>query len=92
MRHTVADRDARLTGALTTPERRRLTALPTKLVADDGPSAIHGIEHLIAQAHYRLRHLEDHPRLGRWAADLRIRHFVGPGAESPQTADPVRQS
>ncbi|MCG5213427.1 MarR family transcriptional regulator [Streptosporangium soli] len=73
MRHAVADRDARLTNALTTPERRRLTALLTKLVADDGPSAIHSIEHLIAQAHYRLRRLGDH-QLAPY--DLRTRHFA----------------
>ncbi|TMR31751.1 MarR family transcriptional regulator [Nonomuraea zeae] len=73
MRHAVAARDARLTGALTEPERQRLTALLTKVVADDGPSAIHSIEHLIAQAHYRLRRLGDH-RLA--AHGLRTRHFA----------------
>ncbi|MFI6793958.1 MarR family winged helix-turn-helix transcriptional regulator [Nonomuraea sp. NPDC050383] len=73
MRHAVAARDARLTGALTEPERQRLAALLTKLVADDGPSAIHSIEHLIAQAHYRLRRLGDH-RLA--AHGLRTRHFA----------------
>ncbi len=73
MRQAVADRDARLTGALTEPERQRLTALLTRLVADDGPSAIHSIEHLIAQAHYRLRRLGDH-RLAAYG--LRTRHFA----------------
>ncbi|MFG1947784.1 MarR family winged helix-turn-helix transcriptional regulator [Nonomuraea sp. NPDC048826] len=73
MRHAVAARDARLTGALTSPERQRLTALLTKLVADDGPSAIHSIEHLIAQAHYRLRRLGDHLLA---AHGLRTRHFA----------------
>lgn len=73
MRQAVADRDAQLTGALTGPERLRLMALLTKLVADDGPSPIHSIEHLIAQAHYRLRRLGDH-RLA--AYDLRTRHFA----------------
>lgn len=73
MRHAVADRDARLTGALTAPERRRLSALLTRLVADDGQSAIRSIEHLIAQAHYRLRRLGDH-RLAAYG--LRTRHFA----------------
>jgi DNA-binding MarR family transcriptional regulator len=73
MRHAVADRDARLTGALTEPERQRLTTLLTQLVADDGPSAIHSVEHLIAQAHYRLRRLGDH-RLAAYG--LRTRHFA----------------
>ncbi|MET8051568.1 MarR family transcriptional regulator [Streptosporangium sp. NPDC005286] len=91
MRHAVADRDARLTSALSTPERRRLTALPTRLVADDGPSTIHSIEHLIAQAHYRLRHLGDHQLA---AHGLRTRHFallpVGPAplpSAQSQSAD-----
>ncbi|MFI6802701.1 MarR family winged helix-turn-helix transcriptional regulator [Streptosporangium canum] len=73
MRHAVADRDARLTGALTAPERHRLNALLTRLVADDGQSAIHSVEHLIAQAHYRLRRLGDH-RLAAYG--LRTRHFA----------------
>ncbi|SDK54713.1 DNA-binding transcriptional regulator, MarR family [Nonomuraea maritima] len=73
MRRAVADRDARLAGALTEPERLRLTELLTKLVADDGTSAIRSIEHLIAQAHYRLRRLGDH-RLEAYG--LRTRHFA----------------
>ncbi|MEV4799446.1 MarR family transcriptional regulator [Nonomuraea sp. NPDC049421] len=73
MRHAVAVRDARLTGALTEHERRRLTTLLTTIVADDGPSAIRSIEHLIAQAHYRLRRLGDH-RLAAYG--LRTRHFA----------------
>ncbi|ROO87774.1 DNA-binding MarR family transcriptional regulator [Actinocorallia herbida] len=73
MRQAVADSDARVTAALTDLERRRLTALLTMLVADDGPSAIRSIEHLIAQAHYRLRRLGDH-RLA--AHGLRTRHFA----------------
>ncbi|WP_232835783.1 MarR family winged helix-turn-helix transcriptional regulator [Actinocorallia populi] len=73
MRHAVAARDARLTGALTAPERRRLTELLTRLVADEGPSAIRSVEHLIAQAHYRLRRVGDH-RLEAYG--LRTRHFA----------------
>ncbi|MCC5580925.1 MarR family transcriptional regulator [Microtetraspora sp. AC03309] len=73
MRHAVAYRDARLTSALTTPERQRLTAMLTKLVADDGPSAIHSIEHLITQAHYRLRRIGDR-QLATYG--LRTRHFA----------------
>ncbi|GAA0921539.1 MarR family winged helix-turn-helix transcriptional regulator [Nonomuraea longicatena] len=73
MRRAVADRDARLTGVLTTPEQRRLTVLLTKLVAGDEPSAIHSFEHLVAQAHYRLRRLGDH-RLAAYG--LRTRHFA----------------
>ncbi|WP_433411235.1 MarR family winged helix-turn-helix transcriptional regulator [Microtetraspora malaysiensis] len=73
MRQAVADSDARVTAALTDLERRRLAALLTMLVADDGPSAIHSIEYLIAQAHYRLRRLGDH-RLA--AHGLHTRHFA----------------
>ncbi|WP_245679173.1 MarR family winged helix-turn-helix transcriptional regulator [Actinomadura hibisca] len=73
MRQAVADNDARITAALTDLERRRLTTLLTVLVADDGPSAIHNIEHLIAQAHYRLRRLGDR-RLEAYG--LRTRHFA----------------
>lgn len=73
MRHAVADRDARLTRALTVPERRRLNALLTRLVANGGQSAIHSVEHLIAQAHYRLRRLGDHQLA---AYGLRTRHLA----------------
>ncbi|MFV2172102.1 MarR family winged helix-turn-helix transcriptional regulator [Actinomadura sp. LOL_016] len=73
MRQAVADRDARLTSTLTALERERLTALLTRLVADDGPSAIRSVEHLVAQAHYRLRRLGDH-RLAAYG--LRTRHFA----------------
>lgn len=62
-----------LTGALTELERQRLIALLTKVVADDGPSAIHSVEHLVAQAHYRLRRLGDQ-RLAAYG--LRTRHFA----------------
>lgn len=72
MRQAVADRDARLTSALTAPERERLTALLTRLIADE-PSAISSVEHLVAQAHYRLRRLGDH-RLAAYG--LRTRHFA----------------
>ncbi|MFI0357481.1 MarR family winged helix-turn-helix transcriptional regulator [Actinomadura sp. 9N407] len=73
MRHAVAERDARLTSALTASERQRLAVLLTKLIADDGPSAIQSIEHLIAQAHYRLRRLGDH-QLATYG--LRTRHIA----------------
>jgi DNA-binding MarR family transcriptional regulator len=72
MRQAVADRDARLTAPLTPAERRRLTELLTRLVAEQGQPAIHSAEHLIAQAHYRLRRLGDH-RLEEYG--LRTRHF-----------------
>ncbi|WP_371782897.1 MarR family winged helix-turn-helix transcriptional regulator [Streptosporangium subroseum] len=72
MRQAVADRDARLTAPLTLPERRRLTELISRLVADDEQSTIPSAEHLIAQAHYRLRRLGDH-RLKDYG--LRTRHF-----------------
>lgn len=72
MRRAVADRDARLTAPLTPAERRRLAELLTRLVADEGQPAIQSTEHLIAQAHYRLRRLGDH-LLEEYG--LRTRHF-----------------
>ncbi|GAA3119322.1 hypothetical protein GCM10010466_07740 [Planomonospora alba] len=73
MRQAVADRDARLTAPLSPGERRRLTELLTRLVADGGRPVIASAEHLIAQAHYRLRRLGDH-RLKEHG--LRTRHFA----------------
>ncbi|RJL32868.1 MarR family transcriptional regulator [Bailinhaonella thermotolerans] len=70
MRAEIADRDARITAPLTGDERRRLTELLTRLVAEDGEIA--STEHLIAQAHYRLRRLGDHI-LAPYG--LRTRHF-----------------
>ncbi|MFC7647604.1 MarR family winged helix-turn-helix transcriptional regulator [Streptosporangium lutulentum] len=55
MRQAAADRDARLTAPLTPPERHRLNELLGRLVAHDERSTIPSTEHLIAQAHYRLR-------------------------------------
>jgi DNA-binding MarR family transcriptional regulator len=72
MRQAVADREARLTAPLPPPERRRLNELLSRLVVHDERSAVPSTEHLIAQAHYRLRRLGDH-RLEDYG--LRTRHF-----------------
>ncbi|MDP9869495.1 MULTISPECIES: MarR family winged helix-turn-helix transcriptional regulator [Streptosporangium] len=72
MRQAVADRDAQLTAALTTPERHRLNELLSRLIAHDEQPTIPSTEHLIAQAHYRLRRLGDH-KLEDYG--LRTRHF-----------------
>jgi DNA-binding MarR family transcriptional regulator len=72
MRQAVADRDAQFTAPLTPAEQQRLTELLSRLVAHDEQSTIHSTEHLIAQAHYRLRRLGDH-RLAELG--LRTRHF-----------------
>ncbi|WP_068929066.1 MarR family winged helix-turn-helix transcriptional regulator [Planobispora rosea] len=73
MRRAVADRDARLTAPLSPDERRRLIELLTRLIADDERPAGAGVEHLVAQAHYRLRRLGDQ-RLKEYG--LRTRHFA----------------
>jgi DNA-binding MarR family transcriptional regulator len=72
MRRAVAERDARLTAPLTPAGRRRLAELLSRLIVEEEGAAIPSTEHLIAQAHYRLRRLGDH-RLERFG--LRTRHF-----------------
>jgi DNA-binding MarR family transcriptional regulator len=73
MREAVADRDAEITAGLTDAERDRLRDLLTRLLPDPEPGAVHSIEHLVTQAHYRLRKMGDHLLA---ESGLRTRHFM----------------
>ncbi|SDR32309.1 MarR family winged helix-turn-helix transcriptional regulator [Thermostaphylospora chromogena] len=72
MRDTVSGRDARITAVLTPDERRRLAELLSGLLPEPEGPAVRSLEHLVAQAHYRLRRMGD-----ALLADvgLRMRHF-----------------
>jgi len=73
LRRAAADRDARLTAPLTPEERRRLNRLLGRLLPDPEHPAVPSTEHLIAQAHHRLRRSGDAllAEIG-----LRTRHFA----------------
>ncbi|GGM83359.1 hypothetical protein GCM10010106_32530 [Thermopolyspora flexuosa] len=66
----VAERDARLTAALTPAERQRLTELLGRLLPE--PEPLPAVAYLVAQAHYRLRRRGDALLAG---TGLRTRHF-----------------
>ncbi|WP_336211465.1 MarR family winged helix-turn-helix transcriptional regulator [Nonomuraea sp. LPB2021202275-12-8] len=70
MRQAVAERDARVTAALTPAERQRLNELLSLLLPE--PEPLKATAYLVAQAHYRLRRMGD-----ALLADLglRTRHF-----------------
>jgi DNA-binding MarR family transcriptional regulator len=72
MRQEVSNRDERLTAVLPPPERQRLNELLSRLLPEPEVPPIPSTEHLITQAHYRLRRYGD-----RLLADLglRTRHF-----------------
>jgi len=72
MREAVAERDARLTAALTPGERRRLAELLSRLLPEPERPAIRSVEYLVAQAHLRMRRVGD-----AMLSDvgLRIRHY-----------------
>jgi DNA-binding MarR family transcriptional regulator len=73
-RVAAAEQDARITAALSTAERHRLTLLLNHLLSEPEPdqAAIASVEHLITQALYRLRRIGDHMLAG---SGLRTRHF-----------------
>jgi len=70
MRQAVAERDARLTAALTPAERRRLDELLSLLLPE--PEPMRTTSYLIAQAHFRLRRRGGELLAG---TGLRTRHF-----------------
>jgi DNA-binding MarR family transcriptional regulator len=73
MREAVADRDDQLIAPLSGPERRRLRQLLTRLLPEPDEGALLSTEHLVTQAHYRLRKLGDHLLAD---SGLRTRHLV----------------
>jgi DNA-binding MarR family transcriptional regulator len=73
MRETVTDRDDQLIAPLSDPERRRLRQLLTRLLPKPDEDVAPSTEHLVTQAHYRLRKLGDHLLAD---SGLRTRHFV----------------
>jgi DNA-binding MarR family transcriptional regulator len=77
MRQEVARHDERITAALTADERQRLNELLSRLLPESEQPAIPSTEHLVTQAHYRLRRLGDHALADQGLADdgLRTRHF-----------------
>ncbi|GAA2391898.1 MarR family winged helix-turn-helix transcriptional regulator [Nonomuraea africana] len=70
MRKAAAAHDAQVTAVLTPDERRRLNELLGTLLPE--PSPLQSTEHLVSQAHYRLRRLGDALLAG---TGLRTRHF-----------------
>ncbi|MEU4326295.1 MarR family winged helix-turn-helix transcriptional regulator [Nonomuraea dietziae] len=70
MREAASAHDAQVTAVLTPAERRRLNELLGTLLPE--PSPLQSTEHLVAQAHYRLRRLGDAQLAG---TGLRTRHF-----------------
>jgi DNA-binding MarR family transcriptional regulator len=77
LRQDVARRNKRITAALTAGERRRLNELLGRLLAEPRQSPVSSTEHLVTQAHYRLRKLGDQALADHGLADdgLRTRHF-----------------
>jgi DNA-binding MarR family transcriptional regulator len=73
MREAVTDRDDQLTAPLSDPERRRLRQLLTRLLPEPDEDLVPSTEHLVTQAHYRLRKLGDHLLAD---SGLRTRHFM----------------
>ena len=77
MRQEVSLQNERITAALTPDERQRLNELLSRLLAESEQPAITSTEHLVTQAHYRLRRLGDQALAEHGPADhrLRTRHF-----------------
>jgi DNA-binding MarR family transcriptional regulator len=77
MRQEVVGHNERITEALTPDERQRLNELLSQLLPESEQPAIQSTEHLVTQAHYRLRRLADHALADQGLADsgLRTRHF-----------------
>jgi DNA-binding MarR family transcriptional regulator len=73
LRDAVESRDEQITAPLTEPERARLIELVTRLLPEPDPDAAYSTEHLITQAHYRLRRLGDHLLAD---SGLRTRHVM----------------
>lgn len=73
LREAIESRDDQITAPLTEPERARFTELLTRLLPEPDPDATYSTEHLITQAHYRLRRLGDHLLAD---SGLRTRHFL----------------
>lgn len=77
LRQEVARRDERITAGLTPAEQRRLNELLSRLLPEAQQPVITSTEHLVTQAHYRLRRLGDRALADYGLADdgLRTRHF-----------------
>lgn len=71
-RRAVAERDARLTAALTPEQVPRLNTLLARLLPPGAQDLVRGTGHLVAQAHHRLRRLGDEKLAG---TGLRVRHY-----------------
>ncbi|MFC8284619.1 MarR family winged helix-turn-helix transcriptional regulator [Streptomyces cyaneofuscatus] len=71
-RRAVAERDARLTAALTPEQVPRLNNLLARLLPPGAQDLVRGTGHLVAQAHHRLRRLGDEKLAG---TGLRVRHY-----------------
>ncbi|MFI5727684.1 MarR family winged helix-turn-helix transcriptional regulator [Streptomyces cyaneofuscatus] len=71
-RRAVAERDARLTAALTPEQVPRLNTLLARLLPPGAQDLVQGTGHLVAQAHHRLRRLGDEKLAG---TGLRVRHY-----------------
>ncbi|MHC0432250.1 MarR family winged helix-turn-helix transcriptional regulator [Streptomyces sp. O3] len=71
-RRAVAERDARLTAALTRAEVARLDELLARLLPESAQALVRGTAYLVAQAHLRLRRHGDDKLAG---TGLRIRHY-----------------
>ncbi|MFJ4828084.1 MarR family winged helix-turn-helix transcriptional regulator [Streptomyces bacillaris] len=71
-RRAVAERDARLTAALSAEQVGRLNALLARLLPEGSQELVQGTEHLVEQAHHRLRRLGDEKLAG---TGLRVRHY-----------------
>jgi DNA-binding MarR family transcriptional regulator len=71
-RRAVAERDARLTAALSAEETARLDALLARLLPESAQPLVQGTEYLVAQAHHRLRRQGDDKLAG---TGLRVRHY-----------------
>ncbi|MCX4793979.1 MULTISPECIES: MarR family winged helix-turn-helix transcriptional regulator [unclassified Streptomyces] len=71
-RRAVAERDARLTAALSPEQVIRLNTLLARLLPQGTQNLVQGTEHLVEQAHHRLRRLGDE-KLG--GTGLRVRHY-----------------
>ncbi|WP_432009419.1 MarR family winged helix-turn-helix transcriptional regulator [Streptomyces bacillaris] len=71
-RRAVAERDARLTAALSAEQVGRLNTLLARLLPEGSQELVQGTEHLVEQAHHRLRRLGDEKLAG---TGLRVRHY-----------------
>jgi DNA-binding MarR family transcriptional regulator len=77
LRQDAARRQERITAALAPAERQRLDELLSQLLPESDRPAVPSTEHLVTQAHYRLRRLGDQALAARGlaASGLRTRHF-----------------